>query len=82
MSISLAPIADVTNRCSRPYDLEGIALWSPIYKDSMLSSGLWRTWFYLTGRPYVHNYLQPNASEGTQRIHTNGAPFYRRNVIT
>ena len=24
MSISLAPIADDTNRCSRPYDLEGI----------------------------------------------------------
>ena len=26
MSISLDPIADVTSRCSRPYDLEGIGM--------------------------------------------------------
>ena len=28
MSISLDPIADVINRCSWPYDLEGLA-WAP-----------------------------------------------------
>ena len=82
MSISLAPIADVTNRCSRPYDLEGIGRTNDILSSSnafvsgVVPGSIFRPLFFT----FYVNDLPAACPEFIIKLHADNSKAYK--IIT